>query len=364
MRHEDLSALSRGLSHIQFLVRDLRYEIACQRLLAELRRAEGKANFNPAQPRAPRGTSIGGQWVGSDSEQPPSAGSPPLTRRRLRDGGVYRRGDASLWLAAGGGSRSRFGGNRPPPDHPTLQEVFPMLPNAPPGAILAPIDNFLGLSAPGEAANLAATQLQVRALDNEIRAIDPSYQRPRSLQSLEQMSWQSRSAYIGEMRLDRAAALYNIHGKIEPLQVETLRFLQRRVDVRYEEAVIKYEAGELDVHLGRNEAIGNYIDSHVRADLREMYGYRRVEVTLGKQVRVNRRAYYTTGSELTFKVPDVRVGRVAYDMTMSRKLPGSGQIRGFFNADFRPLAVIIVRPSALGKNHTYVITPPSTRDGR
>jgi hypothetical protein len=243
-----------------------------------------------------------------------------------------------------------------------MRQVFPGLQNAPAGAMLAPIDSFLGLSAPGEEANLAVSQLQFQSIYREIRKLDPSYRPPDSFQSLEQMSWEARKSYLGEMLLDHAAALYKVRGEIEPLQVETLRFMQQRVDVRYTEAVAKYEAGELDVRFGKNEAIGNYIDKYVRQDLTALYKQQRVSTAPGQQVRVNSRAYAT--SERTFKVPDMRVGRVAFDMTMTAKKPGSDQIRGFFSADFRPTIVVIVRPTALGRGHTYAIKRPNAADRR
>jgi len=45
-------------------------------------------------------------------------------------------------------------------------------------------------------------------------------------------------------------------------------------------------------------------------------------------------------------------------VTLSRKTMTTPQVRGFFNSDFKPDAVVIVRPSQLGPNSTYAISKP------
>jgi hypothetical protein len=47
-----------------------------------------------------------------------------------------------------------------------------------------------------------------------------------------------------------------------------------------------------------------------------------------------------------------------YDWTLSPKTISSAQIRGFFRADSQPRAVIIIRPSQLGGDSTYLIPRP------
>jgi hypothetical protein len=42
-------------------------------------------------------------------------------------------------------------------------------------------------------------------------------------------------------------------------------------------------------------------------------------------------------------------------VTLSRKTVKSSQIRGFFNADFRPQLVVIIRPRQLGWGSSYII---------
>lgn len=76
---------------------------------------------------------------------------------------------------------------------------------------------------------------------------------------------------------------------------------------------------------------------------------------------MNRREYDTSGTDLTYRRPDARVQNVAFDVTLTRKTLGTAQVRGFFNADFRPSRVVIIRPRQLGASYTYVITRPETK---
>ena len=71
--------------------------------------------------------------------------------------------------------------------------------------------------------------------------------------------------------------------------------------------------------------------------------------------RVNRRAYDTSDSPPSYRVPDARVGNFAFDVSLEAKKPSKDQIRGFFNADFKPIGVVIVRPNQLGDNSSYII---------
>lgn len=66
----------------------------------------------------------------------------------------------------------------------------------------------------------------------------------------------------------------------------------------------------------------------------------------------NTRAYDSSGS---YRIPDARVGDIAFDISLTAKPPSSPQIKGFFNADFEPAGVVIVRPNQLENNSSYVI---------
>lgn len=77
-----------------------------------------------------------------------------------------------------------------------------------------------------------------------------------------------------------------------------------------------------------------------------------------RKIRVIGREYDTSGSDPTYRIPDARVGNVAFDVTISRKTLATPQVRGFFNSDFEPDVVLIVRPTQLGPNSTYAISRP------
>jgi len=252
--------------------------------------------------------------------------------------------------------RARIGENRGPSlnDPLVLEQVFPTLREAPAGAIIGVADNILDLSGPARAATDAIHQARVRQLISQIRAIDPDY-------TFEVAAWaetiEGRANEIRALRLDRALAFYRIKGEMGPLQVEVARIMQERADAAYEEAVRLYEAGRLTPRLSRNEAIGNHIDAAVRADLRAVFNVNGVEHLAG-----------ATGSRRWQRIqhiryrPDVpysrRASRECGDVTMTRKTLGTAQVRGFFDADFSPATVVIIRPHQLGKGNTYAIKRP------
>lgn len=163
---------------------------------------------------------------------------------------------------------------------------------------------------------------------------------------------------INTLRAQRAAALYNFRGETGPLQVETLRFVQARVDNAYSQAEALYKLGQLEPRLSRNEAIGNHVDLQVRRELRSFYNSLDVPSGSGLNVRVIGREYSTNGNDRTYRVPDARVGNVLFDWTLARKQPADAQIRGFFQADAQPIATIIVRPRQMESGGAYAIMRP------
>jgi hypothetical protein len=236
-----------------------------------------------------------------------------------------------------------------------LQEIFPALPTAAANAILPPIDGLLGISAPGYAANEAATRNLSSSLIEEIREIDPRYEPPALAEPGGfPNTIEGRNNYIDVLRQDRAAAIYQTHGEVGPLQVESLRLAQHVVDQAYVEALELSASGQLTGRLSIEQAIGTHVDQVGRQELTRMYHRLGISTERGEPVRVNRRA--PNSSDATYRVPDFRVGRVAMDMSIALKRPSDAQIRGFFNSDFGPTAVIIIRPNRLGGS--YLITAP------
>jgi hypothetical protein len=142
------------------------------------------------------------------------------------------------------------------------------------------------------------------------------------------------------------------------LQVETTRYLQDRADAEYDNALAAAKAGELPPAPTEPMAIGNYIDRAVKKDFRDILGARSLSAPSDDAVRVSGREYDSSGNDLTYSIPDARVRDVAFDVTLTAKRLSSRQIQRFFNSDFRPRVVVIIRPRQLGSGSTYVITRP------
>ena len=242
-------------------------------------------------------------------------------------------------------------------------ELVPGLKDAPALAIpLAPLDGFLGVGALADEANLEATLGQYRALVAEIKQIDPGFVDYELLPpgGIAGLSWQGRTNLINGLRLQRAAAIYRLRGEVGPLQIETLRFLQNAVDAAYAEAVIAADAGRLEPRLSRQEAIGNSIDPIVRGALRSMFNQYGIPFgPRGGDVTVNNRDYETTPRGQVYRIPDARIRDVSFDWTLFPKTVSTPQVRGFFRADSKPRAVIIVRPTQLGRGSTYLMPRPA-----
>lgn len=254
--------------------------------------------------------------------------------------------------------RVRMRGNGGPPLHDprTLQQVFPGLGNAPGGAIIAVADNLLDLTGPSRRQTSELSEGYANRLVREIQAIDPTFHRSLLATGFPSTS-EGQANHINELRLARAKAYY-LKGEHRPLQVETLRFLHRKVDEAYELGLNELKAGRLSVRLSAREALGNFVDSKVRRDVKQLYNKMGIRSDRGQLVQVNRRAYHSDGG---FSRPDSRVGNVSFDWSLTAKNSRTEQIRNFFRSDFRPDIVVIIRPSKLDGLSVYAITKPSGR---
>jgi len=253
--------------------------------------------------------------------------------------------------------RARIGGNqrRPSYDPITLEQTFPGLRNAPGGAIIALADNALDITGPSRRLTTELAGAEVKSLIAQIKQVDPDFRYP-SLGPATTLEGQINE--IKTLRMHRAAVRYNKLGDMGPLQVEVLRQMQASTDRAYEKGVKLFGAGHLRPRLSPDEAIGNFIDRSVKAEMKMLFDRYDIQHGVGRQVRVSGREYDTSGTDRTYRIPDARVGRMAYDMTTERKLPSKPQIRGFFGADFGADSVVIVRPTQLGRGSTYVIKKP------
>lgn len=226
-------------------------------------------------------------------------------------------------------------------------------------------DTALGFTGPADNMAMQVLQDQSRALAAQIKALDPHWHYdeigPTDAFGTPIITLQGITAKADDLRFQHAATVARVKGDYGPLQVETLRFVQQRTDSAYEEGQALLKAGRLKARLSDREALGNFIDQRVRRDLRERYNRLDIDFAGKGPVRVNRREDDSSGTELTYRRPDSRVKDVAFDVTLTRKTLGTAQVRGFFNTDFRPSRVVIIRPRQLGADHTYVISRPETK---
>lgn len=239
----------------------------------------------------------------------------------------------------------------------TLEQTFPGLRDASGGTVISLLDNVFGLSAPANADMAATTQERSALLIEQISALDANWK----FQSLGfPTTWEGMQNQLNDLRLQRAAIFARVKGELRPMQVETTRVMQRLTDRAYSKALKMYDNGLLKGQLSKEQAIGSYADYEVRRDLRRTYDNYQVG-SVGDEVRVNRREYDTSKPETSYRLPDARVGDVAYDVTLSQKTLKDAQIRGFFSADFRPALVVIIRPRRLGPGSSYIINKPEKR---
>lgn len=291
---------------------------------------------------------------------PPDGPLAPKMPAGRFDDGVYRPQDGNVTLLmpaqSRGPVRSRAPSNYDALIRPmTLGRVFPGTEGAAAGAIINAADDFFEVTGPARELTAELAKNRANQLISQITRIDPNY-RLDTLgfpQTLEGMANQ-----LNGLQRDRAAAFYRMRGEMRPLQVETLRYLQSSVDKAYEDGVRMLREGKLNVRLSPNEALGNYVDQAARRDLRTLYKWMGISIERGEPVQVNRRHYNTREVDPSYRIPDARIGKVAFDMTLTRKTLASQQIRGFFNTDAEPEMAIIVRPRQLGPDHTYSIKGP------
>lgn len=250
-------------------------------------------------------------------------------------------------------------------DPMTLEQSFPGLQGSPGGTILAVADNLFDFTGPANRSTMEFLQEQSKQLTAQIKSFDPKWHYdeigPTDAFGTPIVTLQGLSAKVADLRFQRAAIVARVKGDYGPLQVETLRFVQQRADKAYGESAALLKAGRLTPRLSDREAVGNYIDREVRRDLRARYNQLGIESSGKGPVRVNRREDDSSGTDLTYRRPDARVKDVAFDVTLTRKTLGTAQVRGFFNTDFQPSRVVIIRPRQLGADHTYVISRPETK---
>jgi hypothetical protein len=286
--------------------------------------------------------------------------------RSRADGAAPATANQARPPARPGPAVGRGGNSRAFEDPMTLEQSFPGLRNAPAGAVIAAADYLFDLTGPRDTMTGEVLQDQAKRLTAEISALNPAWHYdevvPTDALGNPIRTVQGLSGKVNELRFQRAAMIARLKSDYAPLQVETVRFVQQRADDAYDRGSTLLKAGRLRPRLSDQEALGNYVDQQVRRNLRERYNQLGIDSAGVGPVRVNRRENITSGSgDLAYRRPDMRVQDVAIDVTLTRKTLGTAQVRGFFNANFRPNRVVIIRPSQLGTGHTYVIARPRTK---
>lgn len=281
-----------------------------------------------------------------ENTEPPTDVSPP---------GEVTASKVQFAQRSGGPSMRRGGNSRAFDDPMTLEQAFPGLRTAPGGAVVAAADSLFGFTGPARAATTELARAMIDELEQDIRAINPTY-RSGSHGTAETL--QGQHNLIEMLRFERAATYLRGRGDPKPLQVETLRYIQRAADTAYEQGRTLQAAGLLRKRLSDQEALGNFIDRQVRQVLRDHYNRFGVDSAGQGPVRVNRREINSSETDLTSRRPDARVDQVAFDVTLTAKTMKTAQVRGFFQTDWRPSHVVIIRPSQLGQNYTYAIPRP------
>lgn len=144
------------------------------------------------------------------------------------------------------------------PTEGPLVEMFPDLPSA------QGSERVFSVEEPASPLTQRDYERHAIQLIEEIRSIDPTFQSP-SLQ-ISRRSPGERTAHLDNLRLERAALLWRSRQEIQPLQVEMIRFAQRRVDLAYADSLTKEAAGELD---DTTFAVGKDLDWKIRLEFRQ-----------------------------------------------------------------------------------------------
>lgn len=182
---------------------------------------------------------------------------------------------ASLTAAGPGSEEGRGSNSRAFEDPMTLEQSFPGLRNSPGGAVVAVADGVFDFTGPADATATDVLQNHSRQLILQIKAIDPTWHYneigPTDALGNPIQTVRGLSAKVNDLRFQRAAVIARVKGDHEPLQVETLRFVQQRADGAYDEGMAALKIGRLKPRLSDQEAVGNYVDREVRLDLRRRY---------------------------------------------------------------------------------------------
>lgn len=246
---------------------------------------------------------------------------------------------------AGRGSNSRAF-----EDPMTLEHVAPALRGSPAGAVVAIADDFFNIFGNADAAQIEIIDGRANKALADIKRLDPHFHfndlGPNT-------TVEGRQNRLNDILMHRAAIYLRVRGDYGPLQVETLKLVQKKADDAYTRGQELLARGKLTHGTTDRMKLGNYIDREVRKDVRERFFFYGVKVSSDGRVRVNRQENGVSGRD--YSVPDIRVDRFYYDVSLQAKRPGAEQIVRYFGTKANPEYVIIVRPRQEAPNHSYII---------
>ncbi|MGR6328223.1 hypothetical protein ACU5AX_04080 [Sphingomonas sp. XXL09] len=256
-------------------------------------------------------------------------------------------------------SRAGRGGNsRAFQDPMTLEQVFPGLSGAPGGSIVAAADHGFGFTEGSVALQDALYDGMTRKTLEDIRKIEPHY-RDDTLDPMPSLA--SKMArldrlrdHLSNLKLVRARDLAAKTGNFQPLQVETIDRIQRKVNIAYEHGLAHQRHGTLKSTASSQVDLGNYVDRETRGQMRQVFRQLGIKSALPGNVKINR--YAPNSRDGTRTVPDYMVGNIMTDISTRRKTARDSQVQRFFMSDSKPHYVAIIRPTQLGGS--YISTRP------
>ncbi|WP_277982156.1 hypothetical protein [Sphingomonas phyllosphaerae] len=270
----------------------------------------------------------------------------------VRSDGVYRPGEPGPTLIPIGAPEppETRGGNMRAFEDPMTLDEWQVDEHSALGPPLRLADQIFDITGPGAEVRTALMRVQAEKILSDIHQLDPTY----VFQSFQfPYSEDGQRRLIDGLRFDRAVLTMRVKGDLEPLQLETYRFAQGATNDAYQEGLRRLKLTMLPIRLSEREALGNFVDQRVREQLRQRFFLAGVDCSGAGPVRLNRNE--AVGENGRFRRPDIRVGDVAFDVSLSAKTRGQAQIRGFFNANFKPSMVVIIRPSELGRSTSYIL---------
>lgn len=274
---------------------------------------------------------------------------------------LYRPGIDNLMLmqVGGGGQtarnpRVRMGHNGGPPleDWRTLRQVGVPRPNGPEGAIFGVLDNLFDFTGPALALQTDLLDLWTRNNIADILAIDPGHRFPDRLSAGgsegDSLRWKIADYNFYESEL--AATKYIFEGDIGALQNETLRVYQGFVDRGFAQALGEAKEGTLFQPEGwsRAQALGTRMDKLARDNMDGWFREHRINPGRDINVAVNSRL--SAKPEGSYTVPDIRVGGVVFDASISPKNVNTFQVQQFYTSP-KVQSVFIVRPTSMGGSY-------------